>query len=224
MKIGIESNILRYFLRNVYFITGTAYAGKSTMVKLLSERFNGIQCGENYHMDYMEALDKQHQPNLTYINENTDWKAFVSRTPKEYNDWIVGNTKEVAGLEISILLSLVKEGRKIFVDTNIPLDILHEIADERHVLVMLSPQEVSVNRFFEREDKDKQFLYQVLMSCENPTAALENYKECLKAINSKEHYLEYKNSGFSYLCRDEERSIEDTFKLVCEYFQLPYKE
>ncbi|MBR6045920.1 MAG: hypothetical protein IKP47_09835 [Ruminococcus sp.] len=34
----IADNILRYYLRNVYFITGTAYAGKSTAAKLLSER------------------------------------------------------------------------------------------------------------------------------------------------------------------------------------------
>ena len=33
----IENNILRHYLRNVYFITGTAYAGKSTAAKLLSE-------------------------------------------------------------------------------------------------------------------------------------------------------------------------------------------
>jgi len=32
----IETNILKYYLRNVYFITGTAYAGKSTMVKMLA--------------------------------------------------------------------------------------------------------------------------------------------------------------------------------------------
>lgn len=45
----IENNILRHYLKNVYFITGTAYAGKSTMVKMLAEQYNLICCGENYH-------------------------------------------------------------------------------------------------------------------------------------------------------------------------------
>lgn len=31
----IENNILKHYLKNVYFITGTAYAGKSTTVKCL---------------------------------------------------------------------------------------------------------------------------------------------------------------------------------------------
>lgn len=34
---------------NVYFINGTAYAGKSTMVKLLAAKYNGIACEEIYH-------------------------------------------------------------------------------------------------------------------------------------------------------------------------------
>lgn len=39
---------LRNQFRNVYFIIGTAYAGKSTMIKMLSEHYNGIMCEENY--------------------------------------------------------------------------------------------------------------------------------------------------------------------------------
>ena len=29
---------------NVYFFNGTAYAGKSTLVKLLAEKYDGIAC------------------------------------------------------------------------------------------------------------------------------------------------------------------------------------
>jgi len=45
LKIDIESNIIRHILKNAYFINGTAYAGKSTMVKLLAERIDAICCG-----------------------------------------------------------------------------------------------------------------------------------------------------------------------------------
>ena len=43
----IANNILKHYLKNVYFITGTAYSGKSTMVKMLAERYDKIYCGEN---------------------------------------------------------------------------------------------------------------------------------------------------------------------------------
>lgn len=45
----IENNILKHYLKNVYFITGTACAGKSTTVKMLAERYEMVFCGENYH-------------------------------------------------------------------------------------------------------------------------------------------------------------------------------
>ena len=35
----LQNNILKYVLKNAYFINGTAYAGKSTMVKLLAEKY-----------------------------------------------------------------------------------------------------------------------------------------------------------------------------------------
>lgn len=44
---------------NVYFINGTAYAGKSTMVKLLAEKYDGIACGENYHDELIDDLDRR---------------------------------------------------------------------------------------------------------------------------------------------------------------------
>lgn len=42
---------------NVYFINGTAYAGKSTMVKMLAEKYNGMACEENYHDARISELD-----------------------------------------------------------------------------------------------------------------------------------------------------------------------
>ncbi len=43
---------------DVYYIIGTAYAGKSTMVKLLAEKYDGIACEENYHDSMVdEKLD-----------------------------------------------------------------------------------------------------------------------------------------------------------------------
>ena len=82
---------------NVYFINGTAYAGKSTMVKLLAEKYDGIACKENYQDRLLDNLDAQEFPNLTYTR---DLKDLVSRTKK-----------------------------KIFVDTNIPVEILHKISE-----------------------------------------------------------------------------------------------
>ncbi len=64
---------------NVYFVNGTAYAGKSTLVKLLAERNNGIACEENYHDALLNELDAAEFPNLCYTRD-LDWGIPV---PKE---------------------------------------------------------------------------------------------------------------------------------------------
>ena len=45
------------FFENAYFIIGTSYAGKSTMVKALAKKHDGIACEENYHDHYAGELD-----------------------------------------------------------------------------------------------------------------------------------------------------------------------
>ncbi len=44
-------------LDNFYFFTGNSYARKSTMVHLLAQKYDGIECGENYHDNYEGELD-----------------------------------------------------------------------------------------------------------------------------------------------------------------------
>ena len=123
--------------KNVYFINGTAYAGKSTMVKLLAEKYNGIACEENYHDVRIKDLDKDEFPALTYTRDLKVWCHFIRRTPEEYKAWIDDVTKECTIIELEILEELSKQDKKIFVDTNIPVSILKEISDEEHVLIML---------------------------------------------------------------------------------------
>ncbi|MBE6612078.1 MAG: hypothetical protein E7632_06265 [Ruminococcaceae bacterium] len=210
----IENNILKHYLRNVYFITGTAYAGKSTTVKMLAERYDMVFCGENYHIGVSDAVAMPEiQPDLCYRRELTDWKDFVRRSPEEYERWIYNSGREGAGFEIAELISLARD-RKVIADTSIPLDILKEISDYHHVAVMLSPMSMSVDRFFDRSDPDKQFLLNVIDSCDDRDAVMENYRRGLARINSKKHYDEYAESGFFTVVRKDDG--RDTRDEVCD--------
>ena len=206
--------------QNVYFINGNAYAGKSTIVKKLAEKYNGILCEENYHDQLQDTLDKKEFPALTYTKDLQDWGDFIRRTPDEYEDWINKVTEECAIIELKILTELVKQNKKIFVDTNIPVSMLKKISDKDHVLIMLTDPNESVNRFFDRPDLEKQFLYQLLLKEENPDLAIENFKNCLKRINSIENYNKFYSSGFNVLIKDESRSIDETLEIVEKYFKL----
>ncbi len=205
---------------NVFFINGTAYAGKSTMVKLLAEKHNGIACEENYHDSMLTGLDSREFPCLTYTRDLQDWHDFIRRTPDEYEAWVKGVSKECEILELQILEKLAVTDKPVFVDTNISLETLREISDYDHVLIMLADPKVSVKRFFERPDREKQFLYKLMMEEPDPERALDNFRQCLERINSPAVYEEFLHSGFRVILRDDNRSIEETLALVARELGL----
>lgn len=218
----IQNNILKHYLKNCYFITGTAYAGKSTMCAMLAQKYGMIHCEENYNMDeILSVVTHEQQPNLNYFNADIDWRAYVSRSPEEYERWYLGTSREVTGFEIAQLIRL-SASKKVIVDTNIPCDILWQISDYNHVAVMLSPQSMSVDKFFERSDPEKQFLLSVICSCPEPEKVMENFRACIARVNSAEHYNTFENSGFFTIVREntEMDTREETLEILARHFGL----
>ena len=208
------------FFENTYFVIGTAYAGKSTIVKELAKKYDGIACEENYHDNYPGVLDSKEFPCLTYTRDLVDWHDFIRRSPEEYKAWIDGVKKECEILELRMLPDICDQGKPVFVDTNICIETLKTIAPKDHTLVMLADPMISVRRFFERPDPEKQFLYRLIMEEPDPEAAMENYRKGLELINSQESYDELFNSGFNKILRDENRTVEETLALAEKAFGL----
>jgi RimJ/RimL family protein N-acetyltransferase len=99
---------------------------------------------------------------------------------------------------------------------------LHEIAGYHQVAVMLSPQEMSVEKFFDRDDPDKAFLREQIRQVKSPEKTMENFKACVARINSKEAYNQYAKSGFYTLVRtDTDKDTKDeTLSLLSNHFGL----
>lgn len=210
----IADNILKELLKNCYFLNGTAYAGKSTMVRLLAQRHDGIECGENYHDALMDVIDPAYQPNLGYFQTMSGWQEFVSRTPEDYVAWMRGTAREAEQLELVQLLRLSQTGKKIFIDTNIDPERLKKIAQWDHVAILLSPQSLSVDRFFDRPDAEKQFLYRKIQEAPDPVWTMTNFRACMALANSPERYEAFANSGFFTYLRTEESTIEEALEVL----------
>lgn len=218
--VGFDANVLRRLFEKVYFISGTAYAGKSTMVRMLAEKHDGIACGENYNEVHFDLIDPAKQPNLGYFQTMPDWQAFIHRTPEAYEAWIDGCAREGVQLEVLELIRACAAGKPVFVDTNIPLDVLRDISDDRRVALMLSDPSVSVNRFFDRPDREKQFLYRCILEAEDSDRAMASFRACLERINSPERVKAFEESGFFVLWRDESRTLGQTLEILERHFGL----
>ncbi len=222
-KKHYDIEYLKQQFKNVYFIIGTAYAGKSTMIKMLSEHYDGIMCEENYTGKFFKdyGVNPINQPNLCYTN-NHSMEEFVNRTPEEYYNWLRGCEMEVTPIEIGELLKLTAEypEKKIFVDTSIPMEILKLISDYNHVVVMLSDQSMSVDRFFERPDYEKQIIFHAIINSKNPKATMLNYRKVLEKNNGLERYNYFLNSGFYVFKRDDSLTLEQTMDILAQHFKL----
>jgi len=65
------------------------------------------------------------------------------------------------------------------VDTSIPCVVLKEIANYNQIAIMLSPQSMSIERFFDREDEEKQFLLCEINKATNPAKTMVTSKIAL---------------------------------------------
>ena len=141
-------------------------------------------------------------------------------SPEDYEAWYDGVSRECESLELRMLPGLCARGTPVFVDTNISLETLKTLAPAGHVLVMLAEPAISVSRFFDRPDRDKQFLYRLILEEPDPDRAMENYRQGLMRINSRARYERFLDAGFPVLLRDERRSPEQTLALAEQLFGL----
>jgi len=219
--MNINENILKYYLKNVLFINGTAYAGKSTMVKMLADKYELIHCGENYNCVPDNIITPDKYPNMCYTKTMKSWQEFINRTPEEYNNWIYECSKEYEEFEIIYLIHISKS-QKVIVDTNISLETLRKIACYNQIAIMLCPPSMSVEHFFDRDDYDKKFIREQIMKADNPEKTMENYLAGIKKINSQENYDRWANSGLFTIVRKD--TINDTrletLEILAKHFGL----
>lgn len=222
MKLQISTNLIKHYLQNVYFINGHSCAGKSTMVKLLSERYDMIHCGENYHDTFPQAaLSRWEQPGLCYFDTMSGWEEWLNMTAEEHWNWTQQVQRECVEVEILMLIQMAASGKKIIVDTNIPPDVLREISDDRHVAILCcDPPDACSKYFFDREDPDKQFMLAEIEKCKDPAATRENFQSWLSYRSPME--IDWQHTGFFTYTRSdfESDTREEVLQILAEHFGL----
>ncbi len=222
MDISISPNIVKHYLQNAYFINGHSYAGKSTMVKMLSERYDMVFCGENYHDCFpREKLSRWQQPGLSYFDTMSGWEEWLSMSPEQHHAWIEQTTRECIEIEILEITRLSGLGKKIIVDTNIPPEVLREISDYQHVAILLcDPPDITSRLFFDRDDPDKKFMMDQIKLCKDPEATLKNFRAW--TVYRPPVEPDWHGTGFFTYTRSdfESDTREEMLKTLAEHFGL----
>ena len=168
----------------------------------------------------MDKTSPETHPNLHYFKIMSNWDEFVTRDKYTYTKWLDDTSEELIYLEIEFLLALPKD-RLIIVDTNITPSVLLQISDYNRVAFMITTPEISRDEFFNRSDKEKQFLLSVIRKTDMPEENLKNFRDILLYANRQEVIERFTNSEFFYTFRETfEDDINVKFKQICEHFNL----
>ena len=212
----IANNIIKAHLKNVYFLCGGAYGGKTTMAKLIEEKYGFIRYRQGDHEDeYALIADPKEQPAMG-MDRSADWHGYFAQPPRQYADWMRASLHEEAEFAIADLLAIPQDKKVIF-DGIIPIELLKEISDYDHVFVLFAPDEMKRKHYFDRADKDE--VYQFIRSFPDGEDLLKNVNEALNIDNESERQS-FINSGFKYKERSEDDTVEGTLRIIEEHFGL----
>ena len=191
-------NVLKEYLKNVYFITGTPCGGKTTVSKLLSRMYDIPLYDIDSMFDTHTALsDREHQPCMNAVF--TDADEFFGRSMEEYLNWLKGVTKEQLSF---ILLDLIRlsADTPVICDCHIDLTLAGLLTEPSRVVFMIKEPINIADEYCARADHadfDK-FLH----SAADPEKAKELVNKTLHTLNA-DNYAAIKRSGYLWIDRSE---------------------
>ena len=90
--------------KNVYFVSGTATGGKTTISKALADKYNFIRYDVDVEFDrHRELSNEVDEPNMNKSFKNAD--EFFLRDKEEYINWLIDNSHE----QLKFVLEDLKE-------------------------------------------------------------------------------------------------------------------
>ena len=210
-----QDNIVKEYLKNVYFITGTPCGGKTTISRALSRMYNiPVYDIDERFEEHQKMSDAEHQPSMNKQFKDAD--EFFGRSVEEYKAWLLQNTREQLDFVILDLIRLSKDGL-IFCDCHLTLELADMLSDPSRVAFMLKEPKDLVEDYCNRPDH--QGFSNFIHSATDYEKAKATCNETLMSLNVK-HYHDVKNSKFFWVERDNNRSVEDTAELVAKHFGL----
>ena len=221
--MNIAENILKHNLQNVYFLVGTALAGKTTMAKAISEKYGFYHFNDNWHEDrftvYRSICDSKYQPQSTKKKETTDWEAYFSRSVEEFlaDNGEYGEYDEYIEFMIIELIKL-SQSTKIIADISIPVKLLTQISEYNRIACLLAAPELVTCENYGKRDDHKEFL-DCIKSLKEPDKKIAVQDELFR-IGVEKLYTQVKEYNLFSIIRNDESTVEKTLTLLEGHFVL----
>lgn len=209
----IQDNVLKEYLKNVYFITGTACGGKTTVSRAIAAKHDFVVYDADQAFDrHRELSNGLDQPAMNRNFKDAD--AFFFRPYKEYANWLKQNAREQLDF---ILMDLIRLSRNriVICDLHLTLDEAERITEPGRIAFLLRDPENIIEDYCNRPDHED--FNQFICSVSDPIRAKNNCNQTLAYVN-RERYEAVKKSRYFWLERDQNSTVNGTVLLVEKHF------
>lgn len=210
-----QDNILKEYLKNVYFITGTPCGGKTTISRALAKKYNMPVYDVDEEFDRHQGISNpKNQPAMNKSFRDAD--EFFGRSVEEYRQWLLDNTREQLDF---VLLDLIRlsQNQKVVCDCHLTLEEAGKLTDPSRIVFLLKEPSNIVEDYCNRPDH--QGFRDFIHSATDVEKAKETCNETLYLLNAK-HYEAVKESEYFWLERNEQSTIEATVREVEKHFGM----
>ena len=208
-----QDNVIKEYLRNVFFISGTPCAGKTTVTRALGKKFGiPVYVIDDQFTVHQLMSDEAHQPNMNRRFKDAD--EFFGRSVGEYKNWLLGNSREQLDFVLLDLIRLSRD-RVVLCDIHLIAEQADRITDPSRIAFLIKEPRDLVDAYISRPDHRafRDFIH----SASDYGKAKATCNETLYSLNI-DRYNYIRNSKYFWLERDDRRTVGETAALVEKHF------
>ncbi len=210
-----QDNVIKEFLKNVYFVTGTPCGGKTTISRELAKRHNLLVYDvDEQFVKHQKISNAVFQPAMNKTFKNAD--EFYGRSVDEYKKWLLDNTREQLDF---VLLDLIRlsQNQIVLCDCHLTMEQAEKITEPSRIVFLIKEPSNLIEDYCNRHDH--QDFFRFINSASDVEKAKETCNATLRSLNEK-HYSDIKESDYFWLERTSESTVEETVKKVECYFRM----
>lgn len=208
-----QDNVIREYLKNVYFITGTPCGGKTTISRELAKRHNLLVYDiDEQFANHQKLSNPDFQPSMNKVFKNAD--EFFGRTVTEYKKWLIDNTREQLDF---VLLDLIRlsQNQIVLCDCHLTVGEAEKLTEASRIVFLIKEPSNLVDDYCSRPD------HQGFSTFINSTSDIEKAKALcnatLKSLNEKK-YKDIKSSIYYWIERTPKSTVDETLEKVERHF------
>ena len=186
---------MKHSLQNVYFLTGTPLAGKTTMAKELARKYGFVPFHDNHNEPHFKV-----------------WESIRSKN-------IGSGLQPIAYVEY-VIIELVKlsKDNTVVADACIPFELLKEISEYNRIACMLAlPELVTCENYGNRDDHRDWLEWIASQKDAEQKIARQND---LFRTQAEQAFEDAKKAKLFSVVRTQESTVETTLKLLEKHFYL----